>query len=69
MSKKGASGSHVAIDILMYIVLLMAVTYPIAKNVIANQSLTGVDYLVASASLTLIIVLIIVKIAKAMKSG
>jgi len=57
------------ISIAVFIILIMAVTYPVSKSVIDNQSLTGTDALVAGAALTLIIVLVIVKVSQAMKSS
>ena len=64
-SKKGAFDP---VGFAVFAILLIAVAYPITKNVIDNQSLTGTDALVAGAALTLMIVLLVVKIAQAMKA-
>jgi hypothetical protein len=61
---KGKRGAMDPVGLAVFIILIMAVTYPVAKNVIDNQSLSGTDALLAGTALTLIIVLVVVKIAK-----
>lgn len=69
MKIAGKRGAFSPVDFAVFAILLVGVTYPIVDDVITNQSLTGTDLLIATTSLTLLLVLLIVRIAQAMKKS